>query len=165
VPRPLCCRRVEGKPIVSVFKPAGIPNCELDVVVITLDEFEAVRLADLEGEYQEQAADRMKVSRPTFSRIIESAHRKIAEVLISGKALKIEGGTVDTGQRNAFRCPRCKRKWKGPAECPRCCDGGSGNQGPEAAQVENGRPCRHRRRRRTKHDPGSTRTRGKRRSK
>lgn len=70
---------------------------------MTLDEFEAVRLADLEALYQEQAAEQMKVSRPTFSRIIETAHRKIADALVHGKAIRIEGGTVQEGK---FRCCR-----------------------------------------------------------
>lgn len=61
---------------------------------MTLDEFEAVRLADLGGLYQEEAAAQMKVSRPTFSRIVEAAHRKIADALVHGKALRIEGGPV-----------------------------------------------------------------------
>jgi predicted DNA-binding protein (UPF0251 family) len=76
---------------------------DLQEVVISLDEFEAVRLADLGGLYQEQAAEQMDVSRPTFSRIIESAHKKIADALVHGKAIRIEGGTVQTG---AFRCCR-----------------------------------------------------------
>ncbi len=67
---------------------------ELEQVVMTLDEFEAVRLADLGGLYQEQAAEEMGVSRPTFSRIVESAHRKVADALVHGKALRIEGGPV-----------------------------------------------------------------------
>ena len=104
--RPCCCRRIEGKPTSSVFKPAGIHTHGLEEVVITLDEFEAVRLADLEGLYQEQAAVRMEVSRPTFSRIIESAHRKVAEALIRGKALKIEGGVVSMGRPDVLRCRR-----------------------------------------------------------
>jgi uncharacterized protein len=73
---------------------------ELDEVVMTLDEFEAMRLADLEGLYQEQAAEQMNVSRTTFSRIIDAAHRKIADALVHGKALRIEGGPVQVeGQR------------------------------------------------------------------
>jgi uncharacterized protein len=67
---------------------------ELEEVIMTLDEFEAVRLADLNGLYQEQAATQMSVSRATFSRIIDSAHKKIAEVLVGGKALRIEGGPI-----------------------------------------------------------------------
>lgn len=74
---------------------------EIDVVVMTLDEFEALRLADLVGLYQEQAAEEMGVSRPTFSRIVESAHRKVADALVHGKALRIEGGPV---HREARRC-------------------------------------------------------------
>ena len=59
-----------------------------------MDEFEAIRLADLEGLYQEDAADRMGISRQTFGRIVASAHAKVAEALVKGKALKIEGGAV-----------------------------------------------------------------------
>jgi len=76
------------------FKPAGVPACTLEQVTLTLDEVEALRLADLQGLYQEQAAAQMKISRPTFARIIEVARRKVAEALIHGKALRIEGGTV-----------------------------------------------------------------------
>ena len=104
--RPCCCRRIEGKPISSVFKPKGIPRPGLGEITITLDEFEAVRLADLEGLYQEQAAVRMEVSRPTFSRIIESARRKIATALIQGQILKIEGGTVYAAPPDVSRCRR-----------------------------------------------------------
>jgi len=70
---------------------------------MSLDEFEALRLADLEGLYQEQAALRMNVSRPTFGRIIDSAHRKVAEVLVHGKALRIEGGPVHLSGRREGR--------------------------------------------------------------
>ena len=61
---------------------------------MTLDEFEALRLADLDGLYQEQAAERMNVSRSTFSRIVDSARRKVADALVHGKALRMEGGPV-----------------------------------------------------------------------
>jgi predicted DNA-binding protein (UPF0251 family) len=63
-------------------------------VVLNLDEYEAIRLADYEQLYQEKAAARMNISRQTFGRIIEAAHKKIADVLMNGKALKIEGGEV-----------------------------------------------------------------------
>ena len=66
---------------------------------MTLDEFEAIRLADLNGMYQEQAAGEMGVSRSTFSRIVDSAHRKLADALAHGKALRIEGGPVQIGRR------------------------------------------------------------------
>ena len=65
---------------------------DLEEVVLNLDEFEAIRLADYEQLYQEEAATKMNISRQTFGRIIEAAHKKIADVLLNGKALKIEGG-------------------------------------------------------------------------
>jgi predicted DNA-binding protein (UPF0251 family) len=66
----------------------------LEEINLTLDELEAVRLADLEGLYQVDAAKKMDISRQTFGNIINSAHRKVADVLLNTKALKIEGGTV-----------------------------------------------------------------------
>ncbi len=92
--RPYCCRRIAGRPVAAVFKPIGIPVRDLEEVVMSLDEFEAIRLADFGGFYQEQAAERMSVSRTTFSRIIDAAHRKMADALVHGKALRIEGGPV-----------------------------------------------------------------------
>ncbi|MCA9787473.1 MAG: DUF134 domain-containing protein [Calditrichaeota bacterium] len=103
VPRPFNCRRIAGSPASPVFKPMGIRRSTLEEVVMTLDEFEAIRLADLEGLYQEQAAAQMNISRATFSRIIESAHRKTADALVHGKALRIEGGPI---QMTARRCCR-----------------------------------------------------------
>ncbi len=100
MPRPYCCRRIAGQPAASIFKPIGVPMRTLDEIVMTLDEFEAIRLADLDGLYQESAAAQMGVSRPTFSRITASAHRKVADALVHGKALRIEGGPVQVaGQR------------------------------------------------------------------
>ncbi len=145
--RPPCCRRVEGKPIVSVFKPTGIPARDLTTVVMTLDEFEAVRLADLEGLYQAGAAERMGISRPTFGRIIESAHRKIAQALVGGQALVIEGGSVRTVQTLDIPWKACSHAWRGPDLCPRCRDETDGApQNPFAPAVDS-RPCRGRRRR------------------
>lgn len=103
MPRPFCCRKIAGRPATSIFKPVGIPVLELDEVVMRLDEFEAIRLADLDGLYQEQAAAQMNVSRTTFSRIIDSAHRRIADALVHGKALRIEGGPVQLAGRRCCR--------------------------------------------------------------
>ena len=74
------------------FKPLCKPLNKLKGVCLTLDEFEAVRLACLEGLKQVDAAKKMKISRPTFSRIVTSAHRKIADGLVNIKAINIEGG-------------------------------------------------------------------------
>jgi len=73
----------------AYFKPRGIPMTDLSEIVLEVDEMEAVRLADLEGKYQEDAARQMGISRATFSNIIKRAHSKIAQALIKGKALRI----------------------------------------------------------------------------
>jgi predicted DNA-binding protein (UPF0251 family) len=88
--RPKKCRYVKCKPNATYFKPRGIPLMELEEISITIDELEAIRLADYDGLYHEDAALRMKISRATFGRILGEVRRKIAETLIQGKALKIE---------------------------------------------------------------------------
>jgi predicted DNA-binding protein (UPF0251 family) len=93
MPRPRLCRRVKFLPETTYFKPAGIPLRKLEEVVLTVDEFEAIRLKDLEGLEQEKAAERMKISQPTFFRLLDSARRKIADAVVKGKAIKIEGGS------------------------------------------------------------------------
>jgi predicted DNA-binding protein (UPF0251 family) len=92
----------------------------LEEVVMTLDEFEAVRLADLDGLYHGRAAERMGVSRPTFSRIVESAHAKIADALVHGKALRMEGGPVDQarGPRQCCRAHAGRHRRGGPSFPP-----------------------------------------------
>ena len=90
--RPKKIRWVKCEPGEKCFRPQCKPLSRLEGVFLTLDEFEAVRLADLEGLKQEKAAGRMKISRPTFSRIISSARKKIGDALVNIKAIKIEGG-------------------------------------------------------------------------
>src|SRR3989338_2197115 len=94
MPRPFRCRRIRCAPDMNYFKPRGIPVDSLEEVNLTLDELEAVRLADFDGLYQEDAARKMNISRQTFGNIINCAHKKIADVLLHAKALKIEGGVV-----------------------------------------------------------------------
>jgi hypothetical protein len=93
-----------------------------------LDELEALRLADLLGLHQEEAAAEMKVSRPTFGRILEQAHRKVAEALIFGKSIKIntEGGNMMVIPKRTFICYNCGKTWQvpygtgRPQACPAC---------------------------------------------
>ncbi len=92
MPRPRRHRFIGFQPNAWYFKPRGIPLSQLDEVVLSVDESEAIRLADLERLYQEDAAQRMNISRQTFGRIISSARAKVAEAIIHGKALRIEGG-------------------------------------------------------------------------
>ena len=88
--RPKKCRCVGCNPNVYYFKPRGIPLVELEEVSVHLDELEAIRLADYEGLYHEDAAQKMKISRATFGRILDEARHKVAEAILKGKALKIE---------------------------------------------------------------------------
>ncbi len=90
--RPKKTRWIKCVPGERCFKPMCKPLNKLRDVYLTLDEFEAVRLADLEGLEQLQAARRLRISRPTFSRIVASAHAKIADGLVNIKAIRIEGG-------------------------------------------------------------------------
>jgi predicted DNA-binding protein (UPF0251 family)/predicted Fe-Mo cluster-binding NifX family protein len=90
--RPPKCRRVEFLPDVNYFKPAGIPLRELEEVCMSVEEAEALRLKDLEGLEQEQGAEKMNISRPTFQRVLASARQKVSDALLNGKAIRIEGG-------------------------------------------------------------------------
>lgn len=95
MPRHKCVRQVSGHPEVVFYKPAGIPMRELDEVVLHVDEFEALKLADLDRMYQEDACKHMEVSRATFGRILAGARQKLADALVHGKAIRIEGGNVE----------------------------------------------------------------------
>jgi len=82
-------------PQATYYKPRGVPLSVLQHIDLTVDELEAIRLADLEHLYQEEAAQRMNVSRQTFGRILDAAHAKVADALVNGKALSIQGGPVE----------------------------------------------------------------------
>jgi len=126
MPRPQRCRRIGALPANSVFKPAGIPARTLEEVTLTVDEFESLRLADYEGLYQEQAAERMGVSRQTFGRIVEAARKKVAQALVKGMLLRIEGGEVEMAEMRVFECADCGHVWEvpfgtgRPEGCPSC---------------------------------------------
>lgn len=89
MPRPCIRRRVRGRPDSSYFKPAGIRMIELEETVLTMPEFEAVRLVDFQEIEQETAAAKMQISQPTLSRILKSARKKISDAIVNGKAIKI----------------------------------------------------------------------------
>jgi len=126
MPRPFKCRRVNYEPEVAYFKPRGIPLTKLEEVIMTVDEFESIRLADIEGMYQDEAAKEMDVSRQTFGNIVKSAHRKIADALVKGKAIKIKGGVYQMAGMRKFKCYECRHIWESaygsgrPGECPKC---------------------------------------------
>ncbi len=98
--RPKKKRLVLKKPEFSLFKPAGIRASELEQIILLTEEYEAIRLADYENMKQEEAAELMEISRPTFSRLVESARKKISVMIIEGKSLSIEGGNFNFKHRN-----------------------------------------------------------------
>lgn len=124
--RPTKCRKIRFAPEILRFKPAAIPGKDLVEVTLTIDELEAIRLADLEGMYQEDAAREMDISRQTFGNILLSAHGKIADCMVNGKMLKIEGGVIEMADERSFTCFDCRHEWSvpfgtgRPSECPSC---------------------------------------------
>ena len=127
MPRPTKWRRVSFIPDVTYFKPAGIPLRFLEDIRLSVEEAEAIRLKDLEGLEQEQCAEQMNISRPTFQRVLGPARQKIADALLNGKAIRIEGGNFEMAIRR-FRCLD-GHEWDVPFEvmvggysqsCPTC---------------------------------------------
>ncbi len=122
-PRPFRCRKISTEAKVKYFKPRGIPLCELEEVVLTPDELEALKLADFDLLYQADAAEKMGISRQTFGNIINSAHKKIVDAILNGKAICING----LSEKLLFEkheCPKCGYKWETNAsdiqKCPEC---------------------------------------------
>ena len=87
--RPRLCRRIKFKANITYFKPQGVPMRDLEIVELTIEEIEALRLRNIEGLEQEQAAKKMNTSQSTFQRILASTYKKISDALINGKAIKI----------------------------------------------------------------------------
>lgn len=98
--RPFKWRRIDFVPTVSRFRPDG-PGQSEEINLLKLEELEAIRLKDMEGLEQSECAERMAVSRPTFQRILSSAREKVADSLINGKSIQIDGGH--------FRCSECPK--------------------------------------------------------
>ena len=90
MPRPCIRRRIRGRPSSSYFKPLGIRMTELEESVLTMPEFEAIRLVDLNEVSQENAGENMRISQSTLSRILKAGRKKIADAIVNGKAIKIE---------------------------------------------------------------------------
>jgi len=122
--RPQGNRIVLEPPLFSEFKPLGIKGQNLERIHLTLDEFEALRLADHLGLSQATASNAMEISRSTFSRLIEKARKKITDFLIQGKLLTIEGGSIHF-RNNIIHCQDCGHMFKininiAINECPAC---------------------------------------------
>ena len=125
--RPHKNRMVAYNPGISYFKPRGIPLIDLQEVQITIDEYEALRLSDLMDMSYEDAANKMKVSRATFGRIVQRARKTVADALINGKAINIQGGSYRIiDKKRIVICNNCDNKWEEPhgtgkpGNCPSC---------------------------------------------
>jgi uncharacterized protein len=127
--RSIKCRHVRCNPNAVYFKPRAVPLSALEELVLAFDELEALRLADLEELYQEEAAASMRISRQTFGNIIKSARKKVADALVNGKAIRIEGGVCSVAEKEVFICNDCSHSWESsalngmPDICPTCKSG------------------------------------------
>lgn len=128
--RPTKWRKIENIPATPYFIPSDSGNADLLENILLLEELEAIRLKDMEGLEQEECAQKMEVSRPTFQRILISAREKIADSLINGKTIHIEGGNF-TRNICPVRCGDCGKEWsesyenmesirRGEYSCPSC---------------------------------------------
>ena len=106
--RPTKDRLIQQLPEIKFFKPAGVPGHKLEIVELNMEEVESLRLKDVEGLTQAEAAEKMNVSRPTFQRVLTSARQKVAEALTCGKALRFSGG--DYKLMRPGHCWRCGEK-------------------------------------------------------
>jgi len=146
--RPEKKRIVKQPPLYCGFKPVGMPIRTLSEVNFSLDEYEAIRLADhLDMEHSEAAIE-MEISRPTFSRLIERARKKIAEFIIEGKYLQIDGGNIHF-RGNIIKCNSCGHMFnitfeKNITKCPAC---DSTNLIDMAGNFGHGRCCRNKKNR------------------
>ncbi|MEA1986435.1 MAG: DUF134 domain-containing protein [Candidatus Marinimicrobia bacterium] len=124
MPRHKKNRIIFRPPIFTDFKPLGVRKNALDTISLTIDEYEAIRLYDYFGNEHLEASEKMEISRSTFTRLIKSAHKKIAEFIIDGKSLKITGGNIHF-RENIIKCYSCGQIFNGNfenqiTECPFC---------------------------------------------
>lgn len=130
VARPTKWRKVGFIPNVQYFAPYDIDPGSMQENILRIEELEALRLKDLEGMEQESCAEQMEVSRQTFQRILSVARKKVADSLINGKAIRIEGGNY-TRNICPVQCLDCGKQWhesyenfekiiNGELNCPEC---------------------------------------------
>lgn len=137
--RPKKIRFINFNPRTIYFKPQRIPLSSLEENILTIDELEALRLKNYKGLGQIECAKKMKISQSTFQRILRATNQKIADALINGKAIRIDGGTIKINKKKLlisknknmrkFKCEKCQHEWeeefgtgKGRTDisCPKC---------------------------------------------
>ena len=164
MPRPQKLRNVGSPPNIYGMKPIGIRAADTEKLILNLDEYEALKLADFEGLSHKEAGEKIGVSRPTFTRLIDSAHKKISSALVEGKSLIIEGGNIHFDQF-LYICEDCgfrflKSLEEEVTQCPSC---GSHSVRNMANHFGHGRGCcgRSRRNRRARRRGNSNRGQGR----
>lgn len=121
--RPFRFRRVCNPPLMKGFKPFGLPSCKKERVIIKLEEYESIKLIDYDLLSQGKAAEQMNVSRPTFTRIYNSALKTIAKAFVEGRSIEIEGGCYQLDS-DWYRCCKCHKLINGlenHSKCKNCC--------------------------------------------
>ena len=125
-PRPKRMRRMNSLPSFRGFMPVGKTGSLGNAIVLNYDEYEAIKLCDYDGLIQLEASKLMNISRPTFTRVYESARKKVAQAIIEVRPLQISGGQV-TLHGNWFKCFNCTATFTNPhsnnnLKCPLCSD-------------------------------------------
>jgi uncharacterized protein len=119
MPRPVRNRKIVDPPKMNGFKPVGMPLCKTKPVKLQFDEFESFKLVEYENLSQEQAALKMEISRPTLTRIYNSALKKIAKAFVEGLAIEIVGGNVEF-EKDWYKCNRCYKMFDGLEKHIKC---------------------------------------------
>jgi predicted DNA-binding protein (UPF0251 family) len=117
--RPHKSRKISNPPKMKGFKPYGMPMCKIEPVILKLEEYESIKLVNYDRLPQDQAAIQMNVSRPTFTRIYNSALELIAKAFIEGKAIEIEGGNYEL-EKDWYRCRKCFKLIEGLGNHTKC---------------------------------------------
>lgn len=121
MPRPIRNRKICNPPQMAGFNPFGMPICEIKSVKLQYDEFESIKLVGYEDLPQDLAAQQMDISRPTLTRIYNSAIKKIAKAFVEGLAIEIEGGNVEF-EKEWYKCNKCFKLIEGLENHKKCKD-------------------------------------------
>lgn len=122
--RPEKSRKISHPPLMKGFKPYGIPQCKLETVRLSFEEYESIRLVNYENMPQKEAALLMNVSRPTLTRVYNKAIKTITKAFVEGKAIEIKGGNYDL-DNEWYRCKKCHKLIEGinnHVQCKNCPD-------------------------------------------
>jgi predicted DNA-binding protein (UPF0251 family) len=121
MPRPKKKRKIDNPPKMQGFKPFGIAVCDTSPIIMQYEEYETVKLVIYDELSQDIAADRMEVSRPTLTRIYNSALKKIGQAFVEGKSIIIDGGNFEF-DKDWYKCKKCFKLIAGIGNHSKCGD-------------------------------------------